>query len=53
MKFVNKLVLQKKNSVKLQNSVNQIPRNFGNMLILSLNHKLELVILRLLPVRDV
>jgi len=30
-----------------------VPRNFGNMLVVSLNDKLELVILILLPVTDV
>jgi len=33
--------------MKLQNNVNQSARNLGNMLIVSLNHKLELVILKL------
>jgi len=43
MKFVNKLVVEKKEQYKVAKQCKSNPQNFGNMLIVSLNHKLDLV----------
>ena len=43
----------KKNSVKLQNNAHIIQRNFGNMLTVSQENKLELVILNLTVVMEI
>jgi len=43
----------KKNSVKLQNNANIIQRNFGNMLTVRQENKLELVILNLMVVMEI
>ena len=43
----------KKNSVKLQNNANIIQRNFGNMLTVSQENKLEMVILNLMVVMEI